>query len=237
MKEKYLLIGFHDVSPFFNTQIDKFLVEFERRCISNVTFFITPNWYEKNDIGKNRKFIQRFKFLEKNGAELALHGYSHHNDCWNNGNKKEITNLLNASTKIFQKAFNQKPKGFLPPMWRQNEITRDLLIKKGFIYSERFSCLEYFNKAKISGFPIGMESYSDYKHKKTEKITPVITKAFSNIYARLVWNRKGIIRYSIHPGEVDNGNFNSTLKLLDGFLKRGWKPMTYLALHNKLKIT
>lgn|SRR3989338_1652416 len=223
--DKYLLISVHDVTPYYETELCKIFEELNKRKISRITPLITPNWNQEWNICEHQEFVKTIKKLEKRGAELALHGYDHNNELLRTQRHKDAEEMLNKSLKIFKKAFQKKPKGYIPPMWTQSKATYNL-IKNKFSYTESFTELEYFGKIarmKIKGFPIGMEG----RYSENERITPLIARALSNIYSRMIWNNPGVVRYSFHPRETKNGNFDATLKLLDEFLKREWKPITY----------
>lgn len=227
LKNKYILISIHDVTPFYEPQINKFLIELEKRNINNFTLLITPNWDGNFDVNEYPEFTKKLVELEDKGAELTLHGYDHKGDKFMYLDKTEAKERLDRARKLYKQAFNSRPKGFIPPMWKQSKATYELLKEQKFRYTETFGTLEYFSGNKYAGFPLGMESWSSNKY-------AFITKVFSNIYARLIWNRGGVVRYTIHPREVDNDNFEATLKLLDGFLERGWKPITYSELEGEI---
>lgn len=202
-----------------------FLLELEKRNIHNFTILVTPNFDQKNDISNSPSLVGKLKNIEAEGAELALHGYDH--------SKFDVDEKnIKLALESYVNTFGSKPAGFFPPGWNLNEKTITSLQADGFHYTESKYKLTYFQGKEYTGLPIVMESYVSNRYLKYDKVTPVITRLFSKMYARLIWNRRGVVRYSLHPREVDNGNFEATLKLLDGFLERGWKPVTYSTLES-----
>jgi len=232
MKEKFILISIHDTNPYYQSQIYKFLDELEKRNISKFSILITPYWDETSNINKHPYFVNKLKSKETAGAELILHGYDHKGNKFIDLNKSQAEKRLNKALDSFQQAFNSTPNGFIPPMWKQSNDTYELLKEKNFRFTETFTELEFFSGRRFKGFPLGMESYSSNKYIKYDRITPLIAKIFSNVYARLIWNKGGVVRYFIHPREADNGNYNATLNLLDKFLEKGWIPITYSELED-----
>ncbi len=230
--DKYLLISVHDVTPFYEKELCRIFEELNKRKISKITLLITPNWNQEWNLNKYPGFVKKIKKIERRGAELALHGYDHDDEFSRTQKHEDAKKILKNSMRIFKKAFQIEPKGYIPPMWAQSKAMYSL-VKNKFNYTESFTELEYFNNnsnsIKIKGFPIGMEG----RYSENDKITPMITKTLSIVYSKIIWNNSGVVRYSIHPRETKNGNFDATLKLLDEFLKQRWKPMTYSGL-NKL---
>ncbi|MBN1157328.1 DUF2334 domain-containing protein [Candidatus Woesearchaeota archaeon] len=229
---KCLLISVHDVTPLFDKELDSFYGELKKRKINKFTLFVTPNWEGKYPINKSPEFITKLLALRRNGAELALHGYHHDRKEFLNRNQQSM--ILGTSVDSFKSAFKLPPTGYLPVRWILTNSLKCLLRKNKFRYTESFTTLEYFSGRKFKGFPLGMESVVSNKYFKYDRTSHLFSRAFSQIYARFVWSKEGVVRYTIHPREKLNGNFNATLKLIDGFLERGWKPMTYSEIETKI---
>jgi predicted deacetylase len=223
----YLLISLHDASPAFDKQIKVLLKELKKRKIYAITFFVTPNWEGKWNIRNHPNFVQTIKKYAKT-SEISLHGYTHSSDAFGTNDKRLIDRQLNKAILSFKQAFRFSPKGFIAPVWKQSKTTTAILWKRKFFYTETFFHLRYASGRQYTGLPIGMESMSNAKVFKYDKISPVITKYYSRLYARL--NTAHILRFSLHPREVDNGNVEAALKLLDVLITKGWKPITYSGL-------
>lgn len=224
LDQKYLLISVHDVSPFYEEPVNQLLDELEKREIHNFTILIVPNWDGQYDFNEDQQLVERLLNLQNEGTELALHGYDHHSFDLE---RAEASIPLEQSLTLYQTAFGNKPRCFVPPRYSQNSEVVALLKETGFSCTESTYTLEYFSGQKYTSLPISMESFVNNKYLKYDFLTPFLTKTFSRIYARLVWNRGGVVRYTLHPREIEIGNLNATLELLDGFLARGWQPLTY----------
>ena len=237
---KLLLISIHDVSPFYERQVDVFLKELKKRKIKKFSLVIIPELYECGynsntyahyDISQNKRLISKILSLKKYGAELILHGYDHHNDGKNLNDPKKIDVQLKKGIAFMKKNFHIMPKGYLPPRWDSSRHLEKSL-SKYFVYTEDFHKIILFGKNTPDNvvsehWPIGMETLCSNRYFEYDTITPLMTRYYSFIYARFIINKPGIVRYALHPRELDNGNFQATLKLLDNFLAAGWKPVIY----------
>ena len=237
---KYLLINIHDVTPYYEKDIDMFLKELRKRNIRKFSLSVIPklggkfNLTEKYDgdkyiITKYPRFLRKLKKLEKDGAQLMLHGYDHIEGKYLNS--RDFEPRTQKAIAIFRKAFGHIPEGYVPPLWLVNNRTK-IILKKYFKYIETHHKLVFFNKKEIYGFPLGMESWSSNKLFRYDKISPFINRCYSIIYSQIQFS--DVLRFSIHPREYRNGNFRHVLKLLDNLLEEGWVSVTYSELNKKI---
>lgn len=227
MMDKYILISIHDVNPVYDKEIFLFLDALKKRGIKEFSMLITPSY---EGIKTNNDFARRIKGFR--GAELILHGYDHYDGRYIYSDERKILSQINKGMKEFMKYYKIIPNGYIPPVWKSSKKLNAVL-KKKFRYTEDFSRIIFFKRGfVIKSFPLGMESMSNNKYFNHDKATPLITRFLSNVYARI--SNARVIRYTLHPREATNGNFDATLKLLDIMIMRGFKPITYTELEKVL---
>ena len=230
---KELLISIHDASPFYGRQVQIILQELKKRKIKKVSIAIVPQVDERYDpfgkivttsslITKYPAFVKAIKRVERQGAQLLLHGLDHRDGRFVNSARFE--QRIKTAIKNFTKAFGHKPAGYIPPLWRTSRRANKTLAKY-FTHSEDVFTIDMFGKKTWWGFPVCMDSWSSNRLFTHDVITSVIARWYSIIAART--RRDGVLRLSLHPREVDNGNLKHNLKLLDTLLNHGWKARTY----------
>lgn len=234
-RHRYILISLHDVTPLYEMDVRVFLREFKERKLHKVTLAIIPRMNELfntqvSDVGGRYSlldhpgFVRTLKAIERQGGELMLHGLDHADGKFI-FKPKEFAHRLNEGEHIFRKAFGHPSKGYLPPRWMTARAT-DKILARRYAYSENLTGIRLHRiRKKIFGFPISMESLSDNEHFQKDRLSPLFVRILAKANAAVVTTN--IVRYSLHPREVRNGNFRVTLALLDQFLKKGYVPITY----------
>jgi peptidoglycan/xylan/chitin deacetylase (PgdA/CDA1 family) len=94
------------------------------------------------------KFPTYFKKLDKNGHEIAIHGYEH--ERFNLLSPAEKERRIKQSVIIYKRIFHKNPRGFRAPQHSIDNETLSLLEKNKFIYDS--SCTP-FNFLQILSFP------------------------------------------------------------------------------------
>lgn len=124
--------------------LDKILKIFEKDNLP-VTLFVVGNVLER--------YAQQFKQW-KNSYEIASHSFSHR--FWNNLRESEREEELEKFINLYQKVFNQNPKGFRAPSHVIDEKGLQLLKKKGFLYDSSI----------VPDYPF-FKRYRGYRKKET----------------------------------------------------------------------
>ncbi len=96
------------------------------------TFFVTCDCIKKHP--------KIFRNLQKQGHEIALHGYIHKRIDDMSDQEKE--NQLKESIACFKKYLKKAPKGFRAPQFSIDEKTLDLLEKYGFKYDSSIAAFD-----------------------------------------------------------------------------------------------
>ncbi len=212
--QKYVIVEVHDVSPVFNEELKIIFSELDKLNITKKTILVTP-YLDNKDINDYPEFIESIKKEKKEGAEIALHGYTHERNEFSKG-YEDVKNNLEIAINSFHKAFDFYPKGFVPGYWKENKNTFKALNDLGFTYTTTFTKIIYFNDKKINSLATLMVG--------SNKFFTFITKMYSIIYVRL---NKKILRFTIHPGEIRMKTFDDNMNLLKKALDKGYKPVTY----------
>jgi len=129
-------------SPTFESLklgIPRLLKILENRNIK-VTFFVPAKLLEK--------FPNIFLKLEKQGHEIALHGYEH--ERFDDLSIKEKQRRIKESIKIYKKIFDKNPEGFRAPQHSIDSATLKLLKRNNFIYDSSYTP---FNFLQLFFFP------------------------------------------------------------------------------------
>jgi uncharacterized protein len=230
MMHKRILISIHDVTPYYEKQIQTMLGSLDERNIKKYALLISP-YFEGVSLQKSPALILQLKRAERRGAELMLHGFEHKAKEFA-GSKSETQLILENAEKAYLDVFNTKPRGFIPACWNISTDGKQTLKENGYAFTETFDAIEFFSGTIIKGWPLGMESLSNNKLFKYDAVSHHLTRWFTQVHARLM--KKEIVRFTLHPREVDTDNFKASLRLLDVLLADGWKPITYTELEHEI---
>lgn len=158
----------HDASPKFQEELENIFFNLKDCKVSNKIIAIVPYWNYKWNIMKYPKFVRLMKKKEKEGWELALHGYTHSHpqkipwysflfqskESWEfyKLNYKHTKVLAKKGLDIFKKTFGHMPKGFIPPNWRLSEEGNKAIEDLGFEYVMSIRHIKWFNKKKEKAY-------------------------------------------------------------------------------------
>jgi len=207
------IISIHDVSPYFRKEIEFIIKELKD---INKSFLATPLWDGKN------LFENDFSMLLA-GEEIALHGLTHKaikRDylgrflLMRSSSLKEFYRLDKIQTKdrivtarkLFEDTFNKTPAGFIPPMWYHNRHTIGTLKDLGFHYTESTTAfVNLQHETNTFSIPICF----DFGNNKL--LAHLSVFGWKHIFKHL---HQPLIRLSIHPADISNGLWRSTLDLI-----------------------
>lgn len=210
--QKYVVVSVHDVHPVFQEELEIIFSELDNLNIKK-TILVTP-YLNNQDINNYPEFIE---LIQKQNAEIALHGYTHEKNEFSKS-YEEVKENVKKSLNIFNKAFNFKPKGFVPGYWNKKKNTIKALNEFGFEYTTTFTKIIYFNDKEINALPTLMVIAD------RPKFLNSLGKPYSKIC--IAFSNK-IIRFTIHPGELRANTFNYNMGLLKKVLNKGYIPITY----------
>jgi predicted deacetylase len=131
------VVTIHDACPAFSSKIFKFAEELEALDIS-YNIALIPFFNEKQDLPSFPEFVDKIKLCKR--CEIALHGLYHENrngqfDDFHKTTKAAAEEEIRAGLEIFQE-IEISPKVFVPPAWKLNDSSIEVLEKLGFILAE-----------------------------------------------------------------------------------------------------
>ncbi len=235
---KTALISVHDVSPRFQSEVTTILKHFEDMPLS---LLVTPFWN-----GEHRLTPDFVKILR--GSEKVLHGLKHCNNkgdwagkiaaCSRRSDRElyglsynETATLIAEGKQLFEEAFDESPKGFVPPTWYHNPYSVGLLRDMGFSFTEKPFQLLDLETATDDNMCIKTPAVCfDYGNNRwAERLSIGFWRRFLMQFSPL------LVRVSIHPSDVENG-FLPQLDVLVQLLKsKGYAIQTYQAFLNDRK--
>lgn len=231
--EKLLVVSLHDVSPKFEKELELIISELNKIKINKKNLLIIPNLNSSFDISKNQNFIKIIKDEQEKGAELTLHGFYHENQedflsrflyfipvGVNEFGKIDLTKakkLLGEGANKIKKIFGIKPRGFVPPNWVINKRVQKEVFKQKFDYFTTIKTINYPIK-KIYSLAYGFSAGNNV-------LLSFIIRYFS--FLRIKFFKSNLIRFVIHPQEVQMNLIPFEVDLLKNILSSGYKPITY----------
>jgi predicted deacetylase len=131
------VVTIHDACPAFSSKIFKFAEELEALDIS-YNIALIPFFNEKQDLPSFPEFVDKIKSCKR--CEIALHGLYHENrngqfDDFHKTTKAAAEEEIRAGLEIFQE-IEIRPNIFVPPAWKLNDSSIEVLEKLGFILAE-----------------------------------------------------------------------------------------------------
>ena len=137
LKEKLAIVTIHDACPAFSTKTFQLADELEDMEIKfNIS--LIPFYNEIEDLPRFPEFVEKIKSYKQ--CEIALHGLYHERkngefDNFHSVTKAAAEEEICAGLEIFQEV-KIKTNVFIPPAWKLNDESIDILEKVGFEFSE-----------------------------------------------------------------------------------------------------
>ena len=198
MNMRICIVTIHDACPFFSTRIFELADELEDLDI-RFNIAIVPFFNEKEDLTSFPDFIKKIKSYKD--CEIALHGLYHERrngrfDDFHTISKATAEEEIRVGLEIFYE-LNMNPQVFIPPAWKLNENSIEILKKVGFDLTEtqeRLFLLSHNSCKKIKVPKVFNWDSTGYPEKNTinifrdEKRFKILIKQFPPI-----------IRIALHP--------------------------------------
>ncbi len=238
MKNKYLVVSIHDVTPNFNSQLTKIISELDKIGVNKKSILVIPDYLGKNSISQSGEFIEWLHSLQDKGNEIVQHGLEHistnHNypsflekfigeqiaqGCgeFQNISYKEAKEKIWKGKEIF-KANGFGAVGFVAPAWLLNPESEKAL-KEDFQYTTSFSNIEFFSPYKKESSNIVVFTSGG----------GLINKGFEWYNQHLIkrkFKNQRIARVAIHPQDIESGFFQLTLNAINE-LRQNKEIVTY----------
>jgi predicted deacetylase len=131
------VVTIHDACPAFSSKIFNFTEQLEALDIK-YNIALIPFFNEKQDLPSFPAFVDKIKSCKR--CEIALHGLYHEDkngqfDDFHKTTKAAAEEEIRAGLEIFQE-IKIRPNVFVPPAWKLNDSSIEVLEKLGFSLAE-----------------------------------------------------------------------------------------------------
>lgn len=200
------LVSIHDVMPDNINEIDKIIELLKQYEIDKITLLVVPgkDWDNKD--------IEKLKYYENSGIELAGHGWSHlvkdirglyhniHSKIISRNEAEHLSLEKNEIIKIVKNSYTwfeyfglNRPKLYVPPAWTIGKIDKKDLVNLGYIFLETgFGVHDLVNNFF---YPIPVTGYMADTNLRVKSL-----KVFNHLNFLLPFE---LIRISIHPLDLN----------------------------------
>lgn len=226
------VVTIHDACPTFSSKIFGFTEELEALNIK-YNIALIPFFNEKQDLPSFPAFVDKIKSCKR--CEIALHGLYHENrngqfDDFHNITKAAAEEEIRAGLEIFEE-IEIRPNVFIPPAWKLNDRSIEVLEKLGFILAEMQE--EYillsdkaFRKIKIPKV-LNWDS-TGYPEKNIVNVSRDKKR-----FKLLIKEEPQIIRIALHPRDPHQA-LKEQKEMIYELKDRRYKMVTYMELIPKL---
>jgi len=154
--DRVLLASIHDVSPRFESEVDRLIDKLRRRVGDRLAMLVVPNHWGDAPIIPGSPFASRLRDWANAGLEMFLHGYYHRDHA----NHKRTADRLRARVmtasegeflglsradasqriadgrKLIEDVIGRRVDGFVAPAWLYGEGAMDALRDAGMPIAE-----------------------------------------------------------------------------------------------------
>jgi len=233
LEEKFVIVTIHDACPSFSTIIFKLADELEKLKI-NFNIALIPFFNEKEDLPRFPDFVEKIKSYKN--CEIAMHGLYHERrnrefDNFHSVTKATAEEEIRAGLEIFQE-IKIKTNVFVPPAWKLNDETIDILEKLGFVFSEtqeRLLLISNKSFKKINVPKVFNWDSTGYPEKNTINI-----RIDENRFQDLITQEPHIIRIALHSRDPDDA-LNEQKDMINSLKKEDYTIPLYSELIAKLQ--
>ena len=235
---KTAIISIHDVTSYFQKEVTTIMEHFKGIPLS---LLVTPLWDGEHTLTPD--FVQILR-----GSEKILHGLTHCNKGRDLTGKlvalskrsdremfgltwQETATLIAKGKQLFEEAFGESPKGFVPSMWYHNRYSIGLLREMGFSFTETaFQILDLESPTNEDIYIKTPAVCFDYGNNSLAERLSI------GLWRRILTNfSPSLVRISIHPSDVKNGfmpHFDTLIQLLK---RKGYAFQSYDQFFNDRK--
>src|SRR6476469_8891590 len=203
MAMRICIVTIHDACPYFSNRIFNVADELENMGIA-FNIAIVPFFNEKEDLTSFPDFINKIKSYKD--CEIALHGLYHERrngrfDDFHTISKATAEEEIRTGLEIFYE-LNINPDVFIPPAWKLNENSIEILKKVGFNLTEtqeRLLLLSHNSCKKIKVPKVFNWDSTGFPEKNTINID-IDEKRFTILIKQIL----PIIRIALRPRDPHN---------------------------------
>jgi predicted deacetylase len=227
------VVTIHDACPAFSSKILKFTEELEALNIK-YNIALIPFFNEKQDLPSFPAFVNKIKSLKR--CEIALHGLYHEDrngqfDNFHKIRKAAAEEEIRAGLEIFQEV-GIRPNVFIPPAWKLNDSSIEVLQKLGFTLveiQEEYILLSDKTYRKIKIPKVLNWDSTGYPEKNIVNVS-----RDERSFKLLIKEEPQIIRIALHPRDPHQA-LKEQKEMICKLKSRRYKMATYKELIPKLQ--
>jgi len=204
---RWLVVSFHDLAPHSQRPCQDLLPQLAELGVPRASLLVVPRWHEMESI-RDRPFFQRWLLsLTEAGHEICLHGLTHRAARGEfhriDGDRAEVKVQEGAD---LLSSLGCPARGFVPPRWRLSPAARDVLRRRGFVYTATFQHLDLLQENRRVAAPAVV---FDARNLWRRMVSPLVGRL------RFAASRQApILRIAVHPGDLYEPAVRRTLVAL-----------------------
>ena len=226
------VVTIHDACPVFSSKIFNFTEQLEALDIK-YNIALIPFFNEKQDLPSFPAFVDKIKSCKR--CEIALHGLYHEDkngqfDDFHKTTKAAAEEEIRAGLEIFQE-IEIRPNVFVPPAWKLNDSSIEVLEKLGFSLAETqeeyILLSEAFRKIKVPKV-LNWDS-TGYPERNIVNVSKDERR-----FKLLMEEEPQIIRIALHPRDPHQA-LKEQKEMISKLKDQRYKMVTYRELIPKLQ--
>jgi predicted deacetylase len=227
------VVTIHDACPAFSSKIFRFTEELEALDIK-YNIALIPFFNEKQDLPSFPAFVDKIKSCKR--CEIALHGLYHEDrngqfDDFHNITKAAAEEEMRAGLEIFQEV-GIRPNVFIPPAWKLNDSSIEVLEKLGFILAEMQE--EYILLSDKTYRKIKIPKVLNWDSTGYPEKNIVNVSRDKKRFKLLIKEEPQIIRIALHPRDPHQA-LKEQKEMISELKDQRYKMVTYMELIPKLQ--
>lgn len=156
LRPRILLASVHDVSPRFETEVDRLIGRLRPYVANRIALLVVPNHWGDARIVPGSPFATRLRCWAAEGMEIFLHGYFHRGDTTGLSTRDRLrarmmtagegeflglapeaaSDRIRAGRDLIEDVTGHSISGFVAPAWLYDQGTLDALAKCGIAIAE-----------------------------------------------------------------------------------------------------
>jgi predicted deacetylase len=227
------VVTIHDACPAFSSRIFESTDGLGRLGIK-YNIALVPFFNEKQDLPSFPEFVDKIKSCK--GCEIALHGLYHEDrngqfDDFHAVTKSTAEEEIRAGLEIFQE-IGIKSNVFIPPSWKLNNSSIEVLEKLGFVLAEMQEEFILFSNKAFKKIKVPKVLNWDSTGHPERNIVNIGTDERS--FKLLMEEKPQIIRIALHPRDP-HGALEEQKEMISILKDQGYTMPRYTELVPKLE--
>jgi uncharacterized protein len=153
---RLLLASIHDVSPRFESEVDRLIDLLAPHVGTTMAMLVVPNHWGDAPIVPGSAFAGRLRSWAEKGVEMFLHGFTHRDDAQHSGaserararfmtagegeflglSRSEAATRISDGRALIEGVIGRSIDGFVAPAWLYGEGAREALIQAAIPLAE-----------------------------------------------------------------------------------------------------